>query len=141
MPDEPIESSEPAMVVVVEDISGTVPAEEVVIEQEAPRDELDLGYQFGTMKARMDELEQKYVAMIERQAAFEAATAAAVEAEAEELIRQSEVLDDVAEEVLPPDHPAAEAHNPEHSLKKTSWWESLVGGHPQSHRGKGGGTR
>jgi len=123
---------------------GAVTVEEVNIEApapvspdpepEPPRDELEVGYRYGQLEARLAAMEAAHTQALERLAAFEAATVAALETEQAELERVTEVVVDVAEEVLPPEHDAANAVNPEHQAHKPKWWEGFIGGH--HHHGR-----
>src|SRR5690349_8159655 len=96
-----IEAALPQSSVAVEELTlpSGEPVEVAVIESEPPKDELEIGYRYGQLEARMRELEEKHAAAMMQLAAFEAATVAAVETEAAELEQQGMVLADVAEEV------------------------------------------
>lgn len=128
-----IEEALPGSDVTVEELQTPGGAEEVAIiregeEMEPPHDETDMAYRLGRLETRLVECEKEQAAIVAQLAAFEQATVAAVEMEAEELQQQGEVLADVAEEVLPPDHEGANTHNPDHKARKCAWWEEMLGG-------------
>lgn len=129
MPDEDIQPTEatveelpsPAPVVVAVPLEGEM--------ANPPAGEADLAYRLGRLETRIVEIEKS-------QAAVEAALvvhAAGDEAEnaAQDAVieQQGEVVDAVAEEVLPADDPAALANNPAHGHSKPGFFDRLFGGH------------
>jgi len=137
-----IEGALPGSSVSVEEIA--LPSDEPVSvaviegsEAERPHDEMEVGYRFGRMEARVAELEAALIRSQQQLAAFEEATVAAVEAEAEILADQGEVVAAVAEEVLPDDDETAKTHNPDHGSKRPPWWAEMLGGCRKKMRGGG----
>jgi hypothetical protein len=130
-----IEGALPGSSVAVEEI--TLPdgqtAEIAVVEQEAPKDNLEVGFNYGLLVGEMNDLKERNTALQARLDAFELATVAALETEADAIDQQSEVLADVAEEVLPPEHEGANVVNPDHQAHKPKFWESFFGG-THNHR-------
>ena len=129
-----IEEAIPGSTATVEEVTlpSGEPVEVAVIEgqePERPHDELEVGYRFGRLETRVVDLERQNAALLAQLAAFEAATVAVLETEQQELEQQGEVVSAVAEEVLPDDHAAATANNPEHGHLKPKWWEGMFGGH------------
>lgn len=125
-----IEAAIPDSTATVEEINTpSGPVEVAIVEPEPPKDELEVGYRYGQLEARMRALEEAHERAMSQLSAFEQATIAAVEAEAAELETQGEVVADLAEEVLPPDSETAAAHNPDHSRVKIGFWDRLLGGH------------
>lgn len=100
-----------------------------VVEPEPPKNDLEVGYRYGLLEARLAELETQNARLAAQLIAFEQATVAAVEIEADEIEKQGAVVAAVAEEVLPPDDEAATAHNPDHGGHKGTFFERLLGGH------------
>lgn len=131
-----IEAAVPGTQVAVEDVTlpGDVPAQVAVIEEpEAPKSESEVGYRLGRLETRIDRMEAAILATDAKLTAFADATVAAVEAEAQELEAQGEVVAATAEEVLPPEHEAATAHNPDHGKSNLKWYEHFLGGRGRPH--------
>jgi anti-sigma-K factor RskA len=129
MDDETVSAPEASSATVEEIQSGTEPLVVVETAPDPPRDELEVGYRYGQLEARLAALELRHEQTLAQLAAFESATIQAVEQEAAELEQQAEVLADVAEVTLPQDHEAANTLNPEHQAHKPKFWESFFGGH------------
>lgn len=131
MPDELIETAAEGGTVTVEEVptAGGETVAVAVAEPEPPKDDLEVGYRYGRLEARLAEVEAQNAALAAQLLAFERATVAAVEIEAQELEQQGAVVAAVAEEVLPPDDEEAKAHNPEHGGIKGRFWERVLGGH------------
>lgn len=129
MDDETVSAPESSAGTVEEIQSGTEPLVVVETAPDPPRDELEVGYRYGQLEARLAALELRHEQALAQLAAFESATIQAVEQEAAELEQQAEVLADVAEVTLPPEHDGANALDPSHSAKKPHWFEAFMGGH------------
>jgi len=132
MPDEP-ESNEPQTpsdAPVIEEVR--LPAE--VAEQEdkdLPNSDRAVYVYVGEMRMEIKELRKEFERFKNILADFEDATADALEAEAVQDEKQSEVIDEIAAKVLPDSSEAAQAHNPDHQIPQCSVWESVLGGCPK----------
>ena len=129
MPDETEQPAEatveelpsPAPVVVAVPLEGEI--------ANPPSGEAEMAYRVGRMETRLVEVE-KQIGAIEAALVVHAAGDEAENAAQDAVIeQQGEVVDAVAEEVLPPDDPAALANNPEHGHARPGFFDRLFGGH------------
>lgn len=128
-----IEAAIPGAQVAVEDVTlpAGEPAQVAVIEggePERPHNEADMAYRLGRLETRLVRMEEAIIATEAKLSAFAEATVAAVEAEAAEIEAVGEVAAATADEVLPPDHEAATAVNPDHGKRNLKAWEHFLAG-------------